>query len=155
MLGGFIGLFLANMQCTSVSSSRQDYESSIGNWVEHKIKIESIHETPANLPSGTTRKVDMCMVYLVQDKYGYTGPHATRAIAWLPHHRTSFSQNRSEAHSPHIPPQYTLPSTRRPRTITTRPSTYRAYRAPDSTTQYTSPRQVLLPYDQHSVLYQW
>ena len=67
IIGGFAGLLVSNLQCTTVVNSRQDYKTTTGSWIEQKLNIESIHADSAALPAGAKRTIDMCMVYVMQD----------------------------------------------------------------------------------------
>jgi hypothetical protein len=87
MLGGLIGLMLANRQCTTVSTTNQAYGNSYGYGQNHRMFFNTLLERPADLKAEVTRTTDVCLLATVREAvYKYTTPRGGEA--WESHMKT-------------------------------------------------------------------
>lgn len=60
MVGGFVGLLIVNLQCTTSTSTEVSVDQVFGSLVNMRIWVDTKLARPASLPETTTRKVEMC-----------------------------------------------------------------------------------------------
>jgi len=63
MVGTFAGVLAVGLQPSTVTNRQSSWTNEMGEWADHKLAINRIHERPAATPEGTERDIDMCIVY--------------------------------------------------------------------------------------------
>ena len=76
MVGGFVGLFVVNLQCTTATSSEISIDKITGSLQSMKEWVDIKLARPNSLPETTTREVEMCTMNVHAPK-----PHQTGLIA--------------------------------------------------------------------------
>lgn len=79
MVGGFVGLFIVNLQCTTSSSTEISVDRITGSITNMKMWVDAKLARPKSLPGTTTREVEMCTVDVSQGK---ANPNGQLSFDW-------------------------------------------------------------------------
>ena len=83
MLGGFVGLLVVNLQCTTSTSSEISVDRVTGSIAEMKMWVDLKLARPNSLAETTTREVEMCTLDVAEFKANDNG-QAARGFCLFP-----------------------------------------------------------------------